>query len=80
MQNKCWEKLIFAFVEELRTIMPGPIRASPPRGSICYFWAYDNLFSNRTKKVSPTANLYYIFLCCVDYVYTCEDLREIASG
>jgi hypothetical protein len=37
------------------------VRASPPRGSICYFWAYDNLFSERTKKVSPTANFYSIF-------------------
>jgi hypothetical protein len=30
-------------------------RASPPRGSISYFRAYDNLFSDRTKKMSPTA-------------------------
>jgi hypothetical protein len=32
----------------------GILRASPPRGSISYFRAYDNLFSDRTKKVSPT--------------------------
>jgi hypothetical protein len=37
------------------------VRASPPRGSVCYFGTYDNLFSDRTKKVSPTANFYYIF-------------------
>jgi hypothetical protein len=39
----------------------GGLRASPPRGSICYFWAYDHLFSDRTKKGSPHPELLFNF-------------------
>jgi hypothetical protein len=38
-------------------------RASPPRGFICYFWKYDNLFSDRTDKYRPPRTfILYIYV------------------
>jgi hypothetical protein len=50
------------FALYIATVNIGDTRSISTAGSMCYFWAYDNLFSDRTKKVSPIANFYYIFL------------------